>query len=105
MLKDIVDGRGSSDRLKFSYTFVDTRLPSMQLPVPCFACILRPSVSKTFFVLLFADLSKPANYTHPTPIVTYALTKGAARPWTSETSVRCLVGHGARGTRRVVMMA
>eukprot|EP00001_Collodictyon_triciliatum_P158170 27748_6 len=23
--------------------------------------------------------------------------------WESETSVRCLVGHGARGTRRVVM--
>ena len=25
--------------------------------------------------------------------------------WESETSVRCLVGHGARGTRRVVMTA
>jgi len=75
-------GRGSSDRLKFSYTFIDTRLPSMQLPVPRFACIGRPSVSKTFFVLLFADLSKPANYTHPTPIVTYAPTEGTATPWT-----------------------
>ena len=75
-------GRGSSDRLKFSYTFIDTRLPSMHLPVPRFACIGRPSVSKTFFVLLFADLSKPANYTHPTPIVTYAPTEGTATPWT-----------------------
>ena len=26
-----------------------------------------------------------------------------ATEWESETSVRCLVGHGARGTRRVVM--
>ena len=25
--------------------------------------------------------------------------------WESETSVRCMVGHGARGTRRVVMTA
>ena len=25
--------------------------------------------------------------------------------WESETSVRCLVGHGARGTRRVSMTA
>merc|ERR1719506_951768 len=26
-----------------------------------------------------------------------------ATEWESETSVRCLVGHGSRGTRRVVM--
>merc|ERR550537_554092 len=28
-----------------------------------------------------------------------------ATEWESETSVRCLVGHGSRGTRRVVMTA
>ena len=28
-----------------------------------------------------------------------------ATEWESETSVRCMVGHGSRGTRRVVMTA
>ena len=28
-----------------------------------------------------------------------------ATEWESETSMRCMVGHGARGTRRVVMTA
>ena len=89
------DGRGSSQRLTFAFTFVDARLPTMRQPVPEFACIGRPSVSKTIYVGLLSDptLAVSTNASNssapvapqPTPTVTFTDSAGSTISWTVNT--------------------
>jgi hypothetical protein len=78
-------GRGSSETLKFDYTFIDASLPSMEQPVPRFACIARASVQQAFSVSLLSDLSLPSNATQPLPTLSFVAENAVDYAWAIKT--------------------
>jgi hypothetical protein len=80
------EGRESSDRLIFSYYFIDDTLPAIEAPIPQSSCIGRSSVTQTVFVSLLSDLSQGPSYTQPLPSIVYNAISGARITWTIDAS-------------------